>query len=423
MPIILKPGNLKKTYEIVSELSRGAFANAYEAKTRTGERVFFKQYKSPTPKVDWYSGFVSYQKEIKNRIEADPATKDRCYRFIEFFEENDFYQVFEFIDGGRSLTNCLNDYTSFTWSQWVVFAKVMMFGIKALHEVKIVHSDLKPDNLILIPDATIGMGYKLRIIDLDWALLSDKQAPWHGKQGYVGTPSYMSPEHIQGKTPSHASDIFTCGIILSEILSGGHPYKDHSDEIYNEAALKGEFTPIKLKQSIDKLENPLFLESVLNACLDPEPSNRPTAAQVCDALMGKTFECRFFDASKSVETKVEDKALPPESLPTDSSRHSGLVSIFFDGNKTYSIGHDAELGKQNFKNIHSDAQFLSNPQFKIFKKSSGVWAIEHISSATNETIVNGKKLDGCIDIVDGMTVAVGNSAKGIHKLPLTLKLT
>jgi serine/threonine protein kinase len=300
----------------------------------------------------------------------------------------------------------------------------MMFGIKALHEVKIVHSDLKPDNLILIPDATIGMGYKLRIIDLDWALLSDKQAPWHGKQGYVGTPGYMSPEHIQGKTPSHASDIFTCGIILSEILNGEHPYKDHSDETYNEAVLRGAFTPIKLKQSIDKLENHLFLESVLNACLDPEPSNRPTAVQVCDALMGKVFESRFFDASKLLDTKVEDKDLPlPESVPTDSKKHAGLVSIFLDGNKIYSIGHDAELGKQNFKNIHSDSQFLSNPQFKIFKKSPGTWAIQHISSATNETIVNGKKLDGFIDILDGMTVAVGNSSKGIHKLSLTLKLT
>ena len=165
MAIILKAGNIKKTYEIVSELSRGAFANAYEAKTQIGERVFFKQYKSPSPTVEWYKGFVGHQKEIKNRITSDPAASDRCYRFIEFFEEKDFYQVFEFIDGGHSLTSCLLDQSKFTLTQWVVFANVMMFGIKALHEIKIIHSDMKPDNIILIPDETLGKGYKLRMID------------------------------------------------------------------------------------------------------------------------------------------------------------------------------------------------------------------------------------------------------------------
>jgi serine/threonine protein kinase len=284
MPIILKPGKIIKGYEVVKELNRGSFAIAYEAKTIIGERVFLKQYKLPTPVTEWFSDFVIHQEQIKQCIGGDSNARDGCYKIIEFFEDLYFYQVFEYIDGGLSLTYCLDHYASYSWDTWVGFAKAMMFAIKALHEQNIVHCDLKPGNLILIPNANIGIGYKLRVIDFDWAFFSDKQAPWHGKHGYVGTPYYMSPEHIDGKVPTHASDIFTCGIILGLMLGDQHPFHENLDETYEHFAFKGYFSPIKLKQSINDVNDLLFLEAILNACLNPDPNKRPTAKQICSAL-------------------------------------------------------------------------------------------------------------------------------------------
>ena len=97
------------------------------------------------------------------------------------------------------------------------------------------------------------------------------------------------------------------------------------------------------------------------------------------------------------------------------------VGIFFNGNEIYSIGTDSEIGKQQLKNTHEDAKFFSNPQFRLIKKAS-IWYIHRCETATNETIVNSIKLVEPIIINDGMIVAVGNSSKGIEKLPLTLKL-
>ena len=125
MPIILKPGKQIRAYSIVKEVHRGGSAISYEAHTASRERVFFKQYKSPTVMVAWYKGYVSLQQEIKRMIERDPAARERCYKFIEFFEEKDFYQVFEFIEGGLSLTKLLERRASFAWEQLVIFAKVM----------------------------------------------------------------------------------------------------------------------------------------------------------------------------------------------------------------------------------------------------------------------------------------------------------
>jgi serine/threonine protein kinase len=296
-----------------------------------------------------------------------------------------------------------------------------MFGMKALHQVKIIHTDLKPDNIILIPDATIGMGYKLRIIDLDWAIFSDRQAPWHGKQGYIGTPNYLSPEHLTpGKIPLLASDVFTCGIMLSEVLGDGHPFASAGDD-YDAAAAAGRFKPIKLRQAIAKVDDQGFLESILNDCLNPDPAKRPTAAQVCDALMGKTFAWH-----SSPEVRIPPPPTPrreePVPRPAPSPKGgSKSVEITFEGQKVTLVSVDGEFGKQTFKSIHPDAQFLSNPQFKLRKQASQ-WMIEHCASATNETIVDGHKLMGAEPVRDGMRIAVGNSAKGVEKLPLILKL-
>lgn len=421
MPAIYKPGKKVKSYEIVRELNRGAFANSYEAVCDYKGRVFFKQYKSPTKLVEWYPGFVEHQKEIKNRITKDPAAADRCYKFIDFFEDpSGFHQVFEFVDGGKTLTKCIAEQDRFSWEQMVLFAKTMMFGVKALHQVKIVHTDLKPDNIILIPDATLDKGYKLRVIDLDWSIFSDRNAPWHGKQGYIGTPRYQSPEHLSpGKTPLSASDIFTCGIMLGESLGQGHPF-DAAGEGYDAAAASGRFTPIKLRQAIPKVEDSSFLEAVLNSCMNPDPGKRPTAAQVCDALMGKIFEWHSYSGRREPPPRV-----PPPDSEVRRDRKDPVkgksVEVQFVGKKVGLATVDAEFGKQAFKSVHADSQFMSNPQFKL-RKADGQWLIEHCATATNETIVDGHRLTTAEPVRDGMRVSVGNSAKGVEKLPLVFKL-
>jgi serine/threonine protein kinase len=99
----------------------------------------------------------------------------------------------------------------------------MLAGINAIHRAGVIHTDLKPENFYLLPDPAMAVKYKLRVIDMDFSLLEGKQAPWHGHEGYVGTPGYLSPEHLAGKVPVKASDVFTLGLILGQVLGGGHP--------------------------------------------------------------------------------------------------------------------------------------------------------------------------------------------------------
>ena len=413
MPIILKPGKQIRAYSIVKEVHRGGSAISYEAHTASRERVFFKQYKSPTVMVAWYKGYVSLQQEIKRMIERDPAARERCYKFIEFFEEKDFYQVFEFIEGGLSLTKLLERRASFAWEQLVIFAKVMMFGIQALHNLKIVHTDLKPDNIMLIPDPTISVGYRLRIVDMDWSIFEDRRAPWDGYQGYAGTEGYFSPEHhIRGVPPTRASDIYTCGIILAEILTGKYPLKE--GKLHRPLGID---TPLK---GVDDIS---FLLAVLNSCFEANPSNRPTATQLCDALRGKVFDWHSYRPKAPTPPAPAPDPAPRKPVPPiEPSSIAKSVDLLFDGKRVTSISvGEALISSQILKKFSPDAQFYSDPQFRIYRSGSQ-WLIEHVSTAVNETILDGRKLDRPEAIRSGMKVAAGNSSKGIEKMPLVITL-
>lgn len=432
MPVKHKPGKKIRNYELQCMLGNGGTAFAYMA-TKGGKKFFFKQYKQPAPAISWFKAYTKYTLEVKRRIEKDEAARTRCYEMVEFFVEKDFFQVFEFVEGGMSLKEVLDRSAEFSWEQKVIFAKVMVAAVDALHaaDVGVVHTDLKPDNIYLIRDDSLSIGYRLKLIDFDFAILADQTAPWVQAKamGYVGTPGYNSPEHLRGQTPLPASDVFTCGIMLGQLLCGIHPLGDKIEEI-EANALSGQAKPFRIPEPIKKVEDMAFLEGVLNSTLCPDPARRPTAKQVGQALLGKVFAWdAWVPASPHASTasppsSQKPPATPPVSAPPRQSATQPVASsleILLEDRILLTLRVDTWLGKNHFLRFHEDARFLSNPQFRLSRKG-GVWTIEHAPEATNATLVNGEKLEAPMAVTDGMKVAVGNLEKGVIKFPLTLRL-
>ncbi len=413
MPVKHKPGKVIKGYTLKNLLSNGAYAFAYEAEKK-GRKIFFKQYKSPAPAIEWFDGYKSYATEIKNRIQGDDAARTRCYEMIEFFEEKDFFQAFEFVEGGMDLLQVVKECDTYEWPQLVTFAKILMSAMDALHQIGIVHTDLKPENIYLIPDPTIGIGYRLRIIDLDFAILADKPAPWLGHMGFVGTDGYRSPEHIRAQTPSAASDVFTCGIMLAQLLCGWHPFAECSADQIDAATLAGRAKPFQITRPIPKVDDVAFLQGVLDSALCPDPAKRPTAKQVSQALLGKTFAW----------TPWRTPLTPPPPAPADlpQPETEADISFSYEGTPVLRVGVDSKLGKNHFIKVHEDAKFLSNPQFRVFK-NAGKWMISHESCATNATLLEGAPLLSPTPLASGMVVAVGNPEKKISKFPLKIEVS
>ena len=439
MPPSLQKGDRINGYRIVDIFDPGAMSQSAKAISPSGETVFFKQYKLPTVRSAWYQNFVNYQKEMKRRIEGS-AAKDFCYRFLDFFESRDsgiraYYQVFEFISGGKDLAGKLSDGTM-TWRQRVVFAKTFMNAMRILHDIDIIHSDLKPENLYLLP-AENRNGYILKVIDMDYSILSDRKAPWDGFEGYVGTPRYFSPEHLKGQIPLEASDIFTCGIILYELLvRSGHPYVFSENDAYSEATLKYKAPYPELIDTFGDSHHDDAVSFTLYKMLSPLPEERPTAEYVHKILLGndlpdvipprpkrasivlpKEFHSDEAAIPKATEEPSSSKVkIPQLKVPvlTITSERTG-ISIRIPSGTEVGSGMLSRLGER-FSEYYSGTQFTVTLE-------DGVWQLQHSNKAKNKTVVNGSVVEDTIILHDGDTLAVGNVDASVTKLPIRISIS
>jgi serine/threonine protein kinase len=295
-----------------------------------------------------------------------------------------------------------------------------MTGMAALHEAKIVHADLKPANAYLIQDPTIGAGYQIKLIDMDFSLLADRRAPWHGHQGYVGTDNYRSPEHmIRGAVPGLASDVFTCGLILYELLAGYHPYWTEDQAEYAKLVQSHAAKPPALAGPMPTPASNAEVSAALHRCLSPDPAARPTAAELRSILSGRSAAASAAKAGPAGAGPTASGGSAPRS-PADLIV-SDRMELLGPNGRTMQIGVRTELGKTLVRQFGPDSEFWDSRQCVLERQSGKQWVVTPIEGATNETLVNGKALRAPHPLRQGDLIAVGREAKGIVKMPLTVR--
>jgi serine/threonine protein kinase len=429
----LKVGDSVRGYRITKVFGPGMMAISYAAQAPDGHKVFFKQYKSPAPTVVWYPAFVAYQKELSARVRGGKVAHF-AVRQLDAFEERwggpCYFQAFEFVENGADLQQVLDKEREQhrltksapardpgVWARHVTWAKVLTAAVAALHEAKVVHADLKPANAYLLADPSIGSGYQLKLIDMDFSLLADRRAPWHGFQGYVGSDNYRSPEHLtRGSHPEPASDVFTCGLMLHELLAGVHPYWRDDQAQYAELVKGYAAKPPALLGQLPAPALNAEVSAALHRCLSPEPTARPTAAELRELLSGRA--ARAAPTKELATGKASAGAAPRttgQPLITD-----GLTLVAADG-KALQIAVRTELGKALVRQLGPEGEFWDNRQCVVERRDGRQWFVSPLLGTTNETLINGQTLTQPQPLHDGDLIAVGRMAKGLSKLPLTAR--
>lgn len=426
MPRLPQPGNCINGYTIVRHINSGAMANAYEAVSADGTRVFFKQYKSPSVAVHWFRAFAEHNQELNRRI-GSPELQRFCVRNIASFESRfgvpTFFQVFEFIEGGHDLGTILSrahaSPNSLSWEQRLIMAKVIMASIRQLHEKKVVHGDLKPPNIQMIKDETIKVGYQPKLIDMDRSVLEDQRAPWHGHESYVGTPRYFSPEHFEGQVPERASDVFTCGIILYEMLAQGHPFPADDEEGYKSAVKQNAPPPPKLQGSLRDEVSSKILTDVLQRCLCLNKARRPTALEVAHALNGQITEGATpgLELEPPKENRKPSKALPPTPLEVK------LRTLTFRGPLgSVRLNVRTSLGRHLLRQVNEEAVHADPHQFSV-EPRGGDWWIIPSAEAHALTTVNDTGLDSPAMLKDGDTIGLRGRKTGKSVMKISVHLS
>ncbi|MFJ4839816.1 serine/threonine-protein kinase [Streptomyces sp. NPDC088746] len=210
------------------------------------------------------------------RLEAQTAARLSHPHLVAVFDfgswEDRFYLVMELVEG-RSLGDLLEAQETVHPEQVARIAGQAAAGLAAAHRQGIVHRDIKPGNLMLDADGSVKIG------DFGIAQFVDDPSTALTTAGHiVGTSLYLAPERALGRTADSASDMYSLGCVIYQLLAGQPPFR--SDTATATLYQHVDTPPVPVRQRGVDI-SPAF-DSYLLGLLAKQPEDRPSAQQVSD---------------------------------------------------------------------------------------------------------------------------------------------
>ena len=335
----MKAGDVVNGYLILEDFKVvGAGLSKWTFAERGGRQFFIKEFLSPTYSDDAAPG----SEKTKAKKRARCATFEAQHRgmqkalaplsiyggnlivTLDFFRWGaKYYKVTEKVEAEDLGTEGIAS-LGLRWQ--MVLMKSVAHSLKILHDLRIVHGDLKPSNILV---KRTELGFTSKLIDFDSSYIAGNPPPF---EDIVGTINYYSPEllgYIQdvGVLKSElgvASDIFALGLIYTEFLTGAVTPFDAAT--YHEPAVA-----IRSGQTlrIPRTTIPVALADLIDAMLLADPARRPTIAQVHATLMSIRLPSHTTPVTSATASPpsgaLRGKGLRAARTPAMPPRDSGLV--------------------------------------------------------------------------------------------------
>jgi len=291
---VFRAGDVLNGYRLLEDFRVvGAGLSEWSFAERGGRIFFIKRFLSPTyPEADApgserikakkrarCAAFEAHHRGIQAAMAPLTTYGGNLIATLDFFRVGaKYYKVTEKVDVSGLQTR---DVAALDFPAQLVLLKTVAHSLKILHDLHIVHSDLKPNNVLI---KRTELGHTTKLIDFDSSYIVGNPPP---PEDIVGTMNYYSPElvrYIQGSAVpgelTEASDIFALGLIYAEYLTGTMPPFDPTHREAAIAVLHGQ--PLKMGPSraptavVDLIERMLLLDAAA----------RPRVAEVHATLMG-----------------------------------------------------------------------------------------------------------------------------------------
>ena len=283
-------------YQITEVIARGGMATVYLGKDiRLDRQVAIKV--------------------IHPHLSDDPVFRDKFFRearmlakvahsnLVNIFDQGDdqghAFIVLELVEG-ITLRDALKNFGSLRSEQIVQVSKAVLSALAQAHQNGVVHRDLKPENILLADDGRIKV--------TDFGLARELTANTD-TGSLVGTVAYLAPEVIKRGKAETASDVYSFGILLFEMLTGKQPYS-------GDDAMQIAFQHTTERVPSAKTINPqadTALNDLMIWCTEPLVENRPSNAYIALAHLEK-----FSGKTKTDPEELAQTLLLSDHIPKDS---------------------------------------------------------------------------------------------------------
>jgi serine/threonine-protein kinase len=248
-------------YELESQLGRGAFGSVWRGRVRdTGEAVAIKVLLEELANdADVVTRF------LRERTALVSMRHRSLVSVRDLVVEGDVLALVMQLVEGPDLRAYLRGRGTLDATESALLVADVAEALAVAHAAKIIHRDVKPANVLLKPE---DGGYRPLLTDFGIARLADAPSVTRTSQ-VVGTPYYLAPEVISGRQPSSAVDVYACGIMFFELMTGRPPFRgSDAMEVFQAHQTQPPPRP-------DGVSDPIW--AVIADALAKDPARRPDA--------------------------------------------------------------------------------------------------------------------------------------------------
>lgn len=255
---MLKPGMfISDRYEIIDKVGSGGMADVYKARDQRLNR--FVAIKVLKPEYSNDKSFVN-----KFRGEAQSAAGLSHPNIVNVYDVGDdgglHYIVMELVEG-ITLKRFIERKGKLEVKETVGIAIQIAQGMEAAHDNRIIHRDIKPQNIIISRDG------KVKVTDFGIAKATNSNTITSNAMGSV---HYLSPEQARGGYSDEKSDIYSLGVTIYEMLSGKVPFAGDNTVSVALLHIQGEAMPLReLDPAI-----PVSVDKIVQKCMQKRPERR-----------------------------------------------------------------------------------------------------------------------------------------------------